>query len=56
MGFVKLLGACEDRACTVDDEGAQVLIALFGDAPEVAALPGAELPGGDAEPGREVPT
>lgn len=54
MGFVKLLGAGEDRARTVYDEGAQVLIALLGDAPEVAAVPGAELPGCDAEPGGEV--
>ena len=38
----------------MDDECAQVLIALFGDAPEVAAVTGAELSGGDAEPGGEV--
>ena len=54
MGFVKLLGACEDRARAVDDESAQVLIPLFGNAPEEAAVTGAELPGCDAEPGGEV--
>ncbi len=54
MGFVKPLGACEDRACAVDDESAQVLISLFGNAPEEAALTGAELPRRDAEPGGVV--
>ena len=54
MSFVKLLGACEDRARTVNDKRAQILVALLGDSPEGAALTGAELPGCDAEPGREV--
>jgi hypothetical protein len=54
MGFVKLLGAREDRARTVNDKRAQILVALLGDAPEGAALSGAEFPGCDTEPGGEV--
>ncbi len=38
----------------MDDERAQVLIALFGDSPEESAVSGAEFSGGDTEPGGEV--
>ncbi len=49
-----MLGAREDGACAVDDECAQVLVALLGYSPEESALTGAEFSGCDAEPGGEV--
>jgi len=49
-----MLGAREDGACAVDDECAQVLVALLGYSPEESALTGAEFSGRDTEPGGEV--
>ncbi len=34
----------------MDDEPAQVLVALLGDAPEISAVGGAELAGSETEP------
>ena len=53
-GALTLSGAQEDGARAMDDEHAQVLVALLGDGAEAAGLPGAELSRCDTEPAREM--